>query len=175
MCTLFEPPISATRMQILFSLYERKTFSIKSDMFCTRGILSVRDARDKLRQADSLIAAVRGVFITAGYVHGARIMNDVSGSRLMRWTLVGDSAVIFFGGRRGGSCTIQIQRLPVVRSRRCALGHVAQCRRRCDRSFAIATTSRAATLSPTPQLYGAGKYGEAIRPAERYAAATAAR
>ena len=33
-------------------------------------------ARDKLRQADSLIAAVRGVFITAGYVHGARVMND---------------------------------------------------------------------------------------------------
>jgi hypothetical protein len=43
----------------------------------------------------------------------------------MRWTIVGDSAVIFFGGRRGGSCATQIQRLPVVCSRRCALGHVA--------------------------------------------------
>lgn len=33
--------------------------------------------RDKLRQADILVAAVRGMFITAGYAHGARILNDV--------------------------------------------------------------------------------------------------
>lgn len=39
-------------------------------------IPEMTEARDKLRQADSLIAAVRGVFITAGYVHGARVMND---------------------------------------------------------------------------------------------------
>ena len=32
-------------------------------------------ARDKLRQAD-LIAAVRGMFISGGYVQGARLLND---------------------------------------------------------------------------------------------------
>ena len=34
------------------------------------------DARDKLRQADILIAAVRGMFISGGDVRGARLLND---------------------------------------------------------------------------------------------------
>ena len=36
-------------------------------------------ARDKLRQADNLVAAVRGLYVSAGYAHGARILNDVIG------------------------------------------------------------------------------------------------
>ena len=35
------------------------------------------DARDKLRSAGNLAEAVRGVFVSAGYVQGARNMNDV--------------------------------------------------------------------------------------------------
>ena len=35
------------------------------------------DARDKLKQADILVAAVRSMFITGNYAHGARILNDV--------------------------------------------------------------------------------------------------
>lgn len=34
------------------------------------------NARDQLRQADILIAAVRGMFISGGYVQGARLLND---------------------------------------------------------------------------------------------------
>jgi len=30
-------------------------------------------------QADGIIAGIRGVFLTAGYTHGARIANDVLG------------------------------------------------------------------------------------------------
>ena len=40
-------------------------------------IPEMTDARDKLRQAENLVSAVRGMFISAGYAHGARIMNDV--------------------------------------------------------------------------------------------------
>ena len=36
------------------------------------------DARDKLRQADILVAAVRGMFI-GNYPQGARLLNDVLG------------------------------------------------------------------------------------------------
>ena len=42
-------------------------------------VSEMNDARDKLKQADSLIAAVRGIFLTAGDVQGARIMNDIIG------------------------------------------------------------------------------------------------
>jgi hypothetical protein len=42
-------------------------------------IPELTDARDKLRQADILIAVVRGMFITGGDVRGARIMNDIIG------------------------------------------------------------------------------------------------
>ncbi len=37
------------------------------------------DAREKLRQADILIAAVRAVFISGNYAHGARVLNDILG------------------------------------------------------------------------------------------------
>jgi hypothetical protein len=37
----------------------------------------VTDARDSLRQAESLAARIRGVFLSAGYVRGARVLNDV--------------------------------------------------------------------------------------------------
>ena len=37
------------------------------------------DARDKLKQADILVAAVRGMFITGNYVRGARVLNDILG------------------------------------------------------------------------------------------------
>ena len=40
-------------------------------------VSEMTDASDKLKQADSLIAAVRGIFLTAGDVQGARIMNDI--------------------------------------------------------------------------------------------------
>lgn len=33
-------------------------------------------ARDSLRSAESLIAAVRGLYLSAGYVQGARLMNN---------------------------------------------------------------------------------------------------
>jgi hypothetical protein len=36
-------------------------------------------ARDDLRAAESLIARVRGIFLSAGYIHGARLMNAVLG------------------------------------------------------------------------------------------------
>ena len=39
-------------------------------------IPEMTDARDKLRQADILIAAVRGIFISGGDVQGARLLND---------------------------------------------------------------------------------------------------
>ena len=42
-------------------------------------MLELEDACDKLRQADILIAAVKAMFITAGYVQGARFMNAVIG------------------------------------------------------------------------------------------------
>jgi hypothetical protein len=42
-------------------------------------VSEMTDARDKLKQADSLIAAVRGIFLTAGDVQGARVMNDIIG------------------------------------------------------------------------------------------------
>jgi hypothetical protein len=42
-------------------------------------IPELTDARDKLRHADILIAVVRGMFITGGHVHGARVLNDVIG------------------------------------------------------------------------------------------------
>ena len=42
-------------------------------------IPEMTDARDKLRQADNLVAAVRGVYVSAGYAHAARILNDVIG------------------------------------------------------------------------------------------------
>ena len=35
------------------------------------------DARDSLRQAEGLTARVRGVYLSAGYIQGARILNDV--------------------------------------------------------------------------------------------------
>jgi hypothetical protein len=41
------------------------------------------DAKDKLRAALNLIEAVRVVYLSGGYVLGARLLNDVSG-------LVGD-------------------------------------------------------------------------------------
>jgi len=37
------------------------------------------DARDKLRQAEILIAVVRGMFLTAGHTQGARLLNDAIG------------------------------------------------------------------------------------------------
>jgi hypothetical protein len=42
-------------------------------------IAEMTDARDQLKQADNLVAAVRGVFLSAGYIQGARILNDVIG------------------------------------------------------------------------------------------------
>ena len=39
-------------------------------------IPEMTDARDKLRQADILIAAVRGIFISGGDVRGARLLQD---------------------------------------------------------------------------------------------------
>lgn len=40
-------------------------------------IPELTDARDKLRQADILVAVVRAVFISGNYAHGARVLNDV--------------------------------------------------------------------------------------------------
>ncbi len=37
------------------------------------------DAREKLWQANILIAAVRALFITVNYPHGARVLNDILG------------------------------------------------------------------------------------------------
>jgi hypothetical protein len=37
------------------------------------------DARDKLRTAGNLIEAVRGAFLSAGYIQGARLLQDVIG------------------------------------------------------------------------------------------------
>ena len=36
-------------------------------------------ARDDLRSAESLIARVRGLFLSAGYIHGARLMKAAIG------------------------------------------------------------------------------------------------
>ena len=36
-------------------------------------------ARDSLRQAENIVAKVRGVYLSAGYIAGARILNDVIG------------------------------------------------------------------------------------------------
>lgn len=40
-------------------------------------IAEMTDARDSLRQAEGLAARIRGVFLSAGYVRGARVLNDV--------------------------------------------------------------------------------------------------
>jgi hypothetical protein len=37
------------------------------------------DARDKLRTVVNLIEAVRGVFLSAGYIQGARLLQDAIG------------------------------------------------------------------------------------------------
>ena len=37
------------------------------------------DAREKLKQADVLIAIVRSLFITGNYPHGTRVLNDILG------------------------------------------------------------------------------------------------
>ena len=42
-------------------------------------IPELTDAPDALRQAESLAAHVRGVFLSAGYIQGARILGDVLG------------------------------------------------------------------------------------------------
>ncbi len=42
-------------------------------------IAEMTDARDSLRQAEGLAARIRGVFLSAGYIQGARVLNDVIG------------------------------------------------------------------------------------------------
>jgi len=37
------------------------------------------DGRDKLRTVVNLIEAVRGVFLSAGYIQGARLLQDAIG------------------------------------------------------------------------------------------------
>lgn len=37
------------------------------------------DARDSLRQAEIIIARIRGVFLSAGNIDGARLLNEVVG------------------------------------------------------------------------------------------------
>jgi len=36
-------------------------------------------ARDDLRQAETLCAGVRGIYLSAGYISGARLLNDILG------------------------------------------------------------------------------------------------
>ena len=42
-------------------------------------IPELTDARDSLRQAENIAARVRGVFLSAGYIQGARILNAAIG------------------------------------------------------------------------------------------------
>ena len=40
-------------------------------------ISELTNFRDSLRQTESIVARVRGVFLSAGYAHGARVLGDV--------------------------------------------------------------------------------------------------
>lgn len=42
-------------------------------------LVEVIACREKLRDADLLISQVRGAFVVAQYIHGARIANDILG------------------------------------------------------------------------------------------------
>jgi hypothetical protein len=42
-------------------------------------IPEMTDARDQLRQAEIIIARIRGMFLTAGLIQGARHLNDAIG------------------------------------------------------------------------------------------------
>ncbi len=42
-------------------------------------LAEMTDARDSLHQAEALAARIRGLYVSAGYFQGARILNDVIG------------------------------------------------------------------------------------------------
>jgi len=42
-------------------------------------LVEIIASRDKLREADLLVSRVRGAFLVAQFMHGARVANDILG------------------------------------------------------------------------------------------------